>query len=308
MTRHRVKNWSKYNRNLVQRGKLTFWVSTDSLKKWCAPRQKKEGHPFVYSDQAILTALVLKGVYQLPYRALQGLIASLFSLARIDLPIPCYTQICRRARSLKKGVRLSQKRPTDLVFDASGLKVYGEGEWKVRQHGADRRRKWIKIHLAVCPDSHEIILAEATDATVDDGQMMQHMLQQAPRSVETVFGDGAYDTRSCHKAIYDYGAKPIIPPRKGSAYELEPADYWKARNDSVAIICGFGNDSVARGLWKKFTGYHTRSLAETAFSRFKRILGPRLYSRRKDAQRVELMSKCLILNAMNASKPIAFKP
>jgi hypothetical protein len=27
-----------------------------------------------------------------------------------------------------------------IVVDSTGLKVYGEGEWKVRQHGSTKRR------------------------------------------------------------------------------------------------------------------------------------------------------------------------
>ena len=29
------------------------------------------------------------------------------------------------------------------------LKIYGEGEWKVRQHGYSKRRTWRKLHLSV---------------------------------------------------------------------------------------------------------------------------------------------------------------
>jgi hypothetical protein len=35
------------------------------------------------------------------------------------------------------------------VIDSTGLKVFGEGEWKVRKHGKERRRIWRKLHLAV---------------------------------------------------------------------------------------------------------------------------------------------------------------
>jgi len=36
-----------------------------------------------------------------------------------------------------------------LVMDGTGLKVFGDGEWKVRQHGPSKRRVWRKVHLAV---------------------------------------------------------------------------------------------------------------------------------------------------------------
>jgi Transposase DDE domain len=85
------------------------------------------------------------------------------------LSVPSYTQICRRAKLLgQKLERLSKKSITDVVIDSTGLKVYGEGEWKVRQHGVGKRRTWRKLHLAVCPDSHEIILEVLTENKVAD--------------------------------------------------------------------------------------------------------------------------------------------
>lgn len=59
------------------------------------------------------------------------------ALLGLDIKIPSYTQICRKAKGLKKVLqKLSRKRPQDIVFDSTGLKVYGEGEWKVKQHAA----------------------------------------------------------------------------------------------------------------------------------------------------------------------------
>jgi hypothetical protein len=42
------------------------------------------------------------------------------------------------------------------VIDSTGLKVFGEGEWKVRKHGKERRRIWRKLHLAVDSNTHEL--------------------------------------------------------------------------------------------------------------------------------------------------------
>ncbi|WP_299133496.1 transposase [uncultured Amaricoccus sp.] len=39
--------------------------------------------------------------------------------------------------------------PVHLAVDATGLKVHGEGEWKVRVHGPDKRRVWRQPRLAV---------------------------------------------------------------------------------------------------------------------------------------------------------------
>ncbi len=46
------------------------------------------------------------------------------------------------------------------MIDSTGLKVFGEGEWKVKKHGKERRRIWRKLHLAVDSNTHEIICAD----------------------------------------------------------------------------------------------------------------------------------------------------
>ncbi len=45
---------------------------------------------------------------------------------------------------------------TDIVVDSTGLKVYGEGEWKVRKHGTGKHRTWMKMHLAVDETTQQI--------------------------------------------------------------------------------------------------------------------------------------------------------
>ncbi|KAF1016464.1 MAG: hypothetical protein E5299_00572 [Burkholderia gladioli] len=35
------------------------------------------------------------------------------------------------------------------MVDSTGLKLYGEGEWKVRQQGYSKRHTWGKVHLAL---------------------------------------------------------------------------------------------------------------------------------------------------------------
>ncbi len=60
-----------------------------------------------------------------------------------------YSCVSKRASTVKVAYRLQSKgKVTDLVIDSTGLKVFGEGEWKVRKHGAEKRRVWRKLHLA----------------------------------------------------------------------------------------------------------------------------------------------------------------
>ncbi|MBE4517200.1 transposase, partial [Vibrio parahaemolyticus] len=85
---------------------------------------------------------------------------------------------------------------------ATGLKVYGEGEWKVKKHGADgKRRVWRKLHLAVDTNTHEIIAVELSLSNVSDGEALPNLLKQTRRRINEISGDGAYDTRLCYEAI-----------------------------------------------------------------------------------------------------------
>jgi len=298
--KHRIRNWPEYNRALVNRGSLTIWFE-DSPEKWLETQKTGlKGRPRMYSDQAILCALVIQAVFHLPLRALRGFLLWAFSSMKLDLPVPCYTRICRRAASLGQDLQsLSKNRPTDIVFDSTGVKVYGEGEWKVRQHGKGKRRTWRKVHLGVCPDSHEIVISELTESGQTDGKVGKRMARKIPKSVKVAFGDGAYDQGPFYQVLYELGIQAIIPPRRGGRLQrLEEKPWFRDRNDAIRAITGLGKDNEARKLWKILSGYHTRSIGETAMSRFKRIFGGEFRARELKRQKAELYAKSIAMNKM----------
>lgn len=300
MSRYKVRNWSQYNESLKKRGSLSLWISEDAIEKW---RSSKDPHfigaPQQYSDDAILCMMALKVVYHMPYRQLVGFVLSIFAFMKIGLKVPHFTTVANQAKSLGKHFKkLSKNFPSDLVFDSSGFKIYGEGEWKVRQHGKQKRRRWKKFHIGICPRTHEIIVAEVTELETADCEAGPTLLKKAPRSVKQAIGDGAYDTWNCYKAAYDKGQKLIVPPREGAVINEDEEPWMTARNDAICQMAGLGNDEAAIALWKKLIGYHKRSLVETAFSRFKGIFGPKLFSKSVDNQNVELILKAQVLNRM----------
>ena len=134
---YRIRNWQQYNKALVQRGSLTLWIDTRSTNAWLScDCPHRRGRRRTYTDCAILCALLLREVYHLPLRSTQGLVCSVLRLMRVSLPVMHYSTLSRRARRLELSLA-SPQRIRHLVIDSSGLKVYGEGEWKVRTHGAD---------------------------------------------------------------------------------------------------------------------------------------------------------------------------
>ena len=140
---YRIQNWPEYNQALKQRGSLTVWFCEDALEQWNYTGPPQRGAQYKYSDLAIETALTLRTVYGLALRQTQGFLQSLITLLDLALEAPDYTTLCRRQGSLVVDLPLlASTASVYVVIDSTGLKVYGEGEWKVRQHGYSKRRTW----------------------------------------------------------------------------------------------------------------------------------------------------------------------
>lgn len=154
--RYKTTNWKQYNQALINRGSLTFWIDEEAIAEWKQNKQGKRGRPRRFSDLAITTALMVKRVFSMPLRALQGFLDSVFKLANIPLVCPHYTCISRRSKDVEVSFKTKTRGAIQhLAIDATGLKVYGEGEWKVKKHGSDgKRRVWRKLHIAVDTSTH----------------------------------------------------------------------------------------------------------------------------------------------------------
>ena len=272
--RYRVSNWREYDRALVARGAITLWIDEEVLAGWRATG----GRGLRYSDAAILCALSLRMVFRLPLRQTQGFLLSLKQLLGLTIEVPHYSTFSRRAATLvvPQLNRPAGDGPLHLAIDATGLKLHGEGEWKVRAHGKDRRRVWRKLHLGVDTTTGEILAHALTPSETHDGAELPDLLTQVEGPIAAVYGDKACDAFDIHRAVLARGARPVIPPRKGAAIRPPPGlkDPPPTRGQAVARIAEIG-----RKQWKQETGYHRRSLAETAMSRYKTIIGPSLKAR-----------------------------
>jgi hypothetical protein len=303
---YRIRNWSEYNAGLKQRGSLTFWVDEAVLAQWIVPDLSgKPGASRYYSDLAITTMVTLKAIYRLAGRQCQGFVESLFELMGVDLPVPDHSTVSRRLGQVSIQMPLVPKRGArHLVVDSTGIKVYGEGEWKTRQHGISKRRTWRKLHLGIDEATGEILAVVVTTNDYHDGQLLPDLLDQIDDPIAQVSGDGAYDHRQCYTEITERGAKPVIPPRKDAV--IWQHGNCKARphprDQNLRYIRQHG-----RKKWKRDSGYHRRSLAETTMFRFKTIFGERLSSRDFDNQAIELFIKCAALNRMiQIAKPESY--
>lgn len=299
--KYRIRNWREYNQSLVNRGSITFWFDEDSIQKWYSvDRSDKPGRPNIYSDNAIRCGLLIKAVFRVALRALQGFISSIIEQLGLDILCPHYSIFSRRAKGLRIPLRkpLKSGEKLNVVFDSTGVKIFGEGEWKVRKHGYAKRRTWRKIHVGMCLDSGQVVVSAMSSSNVSDDEAMIHMmgtLEGTP--LGDILGDGAYDTVDCREAVYDLGGNSVIPPDKNAKEQRRsyiPA--LKERDRAIRRIQELGDEG--RALWKKESGYHRRSRVETLMFRYKTVLGDRLSSRRRWTQATEVSIKLDALNRM----------
>ena len=289
-----IKNWREYNASLVRRGDVTFWFD-EAVDAWEHENgEKKNGRPFVYSDVAIETLLTVRELFRLPYRQTEGLGRALAKLMGAQIVIPHHTSLQKRAAKLGVAIALSEvKGPIDVVVDSTGLKVFGEGEWKTRQHGVGKRRTWRKLHLAVDPATHQIVAEVLTESNEHDANQVEPLLEQVEAEVQTFYGDGAYDQWKVYDTLTENSIWSIIPPRKNAKIKRHgnSAEEPLERDECLRQIRRDG-----RKAWKESIGYHRRSLAETAMSRLKAAFGDRLKNRKPPNQKTEVTLRCKLLN------------
>lgn len=288
----RKRNWSKYNKSLVQRGSITFWIDENFLKTK-EFQESTKGRP-KFKSSIIHIGWILKTVYHLTFRSLEGYFKSLLFLLGIEMPSPSYSLFCKRGKEVAELLpKLTSRRPLEIVVDASGLKIYGEGEWKTFKHGREKKRRWIKMHVGVDPKSGECLSISITDERKGDSSQFPELIKEAPKSIQKAYADGAYDTTECRRILFDRGIEDIIPPRKTSKIRKEKE--LGNRNNGVKELRGLGGDYQ---LWKLLKGYGKRSLVETFFSRLKLIYGERLSCKHFTNQKLEALLRVFTLNKM----------
>ena len=163
-------------------------MSEDVIEDW--KNQEKTGRrgaSKTYTDTAIATMATIKLLFSLAGRQTEGFLHSLFELMDLELPIPDHTTLSRRDSQLKVELPLKpNSEARHIVVDATGVKVYGEGEWKVRQHGWSKRRTWRKLHLGVDEATGEIVAAVCTTNDIQDVEVFEDVLDSIEGEISLI--------------------------------------------------------------------------------------------------------------------------
>src|SRR5476651_1073309 len=226
----KTTNWSQYNKILKERGGLSMWIREEYLDSLHKKRQqdipRKRCHPVIYPPQLIELMLSIKSLFRLPLRQTVGFSEVLFPRLGLHFSLPNFSTLSRRGKdlSIKLDVKKRNGQPIDIAIDSTGLKVYGEGEWKTRQHGVGKRRTWRKVHFGVSLCDFEICSVVVTTNDIHDSEAGCDILDSIKGPLGQVYGDGAYDTQEFRKKVREKGGIPIIPPREDAVMHPNNAD------------------------------------------------------------------------------------
>lgn len=126
-SRYRTTNWSAYNAALRRRGSLLVWL--DREMEWLAAASRRPGRPQIFSDAAIQFCLSIKVLFGLALRQTIGMVASLLAMAGLDWPVPDYSTLCRRQKTVTVQIPCRRSGgPLNLLVDSTGVKMRGDGE------------------------------------------------------------------------------------------------------------------------------------------------------------------------------------
>lgn len=196
----------------------------------------------------------LSTLFSLAGRQTEGFLESIFSLMGLELLVPDHSTFSRRLGKLNIEIPvIPATEAIHLVVDSTGVKVYGEGEWKTRIHGVGKRRTWRKLHLGVNEATGEIVTEVVSTNDVSDDQVFCQLLEVVESEIGQVSGDGAYHKCKCYSAASHKRAKPTIPPRKNAViwHHGNCNSPPHPRDENLREI-----RKVGRKKWKRESGYH----------------------------------------------------
>lgn len=300
--KYKLRNWSEYNRSLKQRGSITFWFNKEVSKNWLFRGPHKQGAPLKYSNIAIETLLTIRCFFKLPLRGIEGYIKSLIALLKLNIDIPDYTTLCRRQSSLKVPIKHYSRysEPIHVILDSTGLKVFGEGEWKVRRYGYTKRRSWRKLHLAI-DNKGNIIASDITNNNITDSIGAKKLIDSVKEiPINKLIGDAGYDKKHIYEFCHQNSITPIVHTQKNA--RIRDGDIWEKRNSNIIKQKKLGKEQ-----WKKDSGYSKRSLVENTVFRYKKTFTDKPQAYLLKNQAIEVSLKCNILNKFLAlGRPVTY--
>ncbi len=184
----------------------------------------------------------------------EGLIRSIFALLGLTLPVPDHTTLSRRGRTLQLERRADAGAGLDLAIDSTGLRL-------AKPSGAGHEG-WRKLHVAVNPNTGQILAEELTRSDVHDTVSVAAMLDRITGRIGRVYGDAAYAGGPTYRAVAEHSqalpnAEGVLGPKAPDVEAAARLDLLTGRGRHARHVAREG-----RRAWDRTTGYGRRNAAE----------------------------------------------
>jgi IS5 family transposase len=275
----------------------------------------KKGRPYTYPDSLYYFLLNIKCIFKIDYRTIQGISRRLFVL--LDLPgtTPDYTTIQRRLKSLKPALQVPVvSGEQEIAGDSSGLKTSNRGEYRMSKYKDGKRKRFVKVHLAVNIKTRQVVSVNVTDDAVSDSSRLRNLVRDSEKfgKVKRALFDKAYDGQENYWFLKTVGIDAGIKPRE-SLPRLRLAKEIR-RLQAVLGECP-DDQEIQKKLyrwrqlkqcydnekyWIRKHKYGERWKVEGRYSVFKRLFGDFVYSRVSENIQNEVLLKINLMNRFTA--------
>jgi len=285
-------DWDSVDERLIKRGELLLSLEfleryEDELKSM---NSGKEGHPFTLTNSHVVFLAVVRYLFGLPYRQLEGFSRALNRLLP-RLPSADYSGLRRRILGVDLSPYVDFEGSDDVVIavDSTGVRVHKAGGWVEREHG--KKKKYVKIFFAVDVETKQALAMLVTTDGTHDSRAFPELLRKAESNgrVSRVYADGAYDSSKVYELLESKRIEAVIKPRRNSRMDT-PSE---PRRRAVAMHKRLGHKQ-----WAKLTDYGKRWSVETAYSTFKRTFGEFCMAKTMTNIEKEMTTKAYIYNTL----------
>ena len=307
------RNWNLYNQRLVDRGRMVIDILIEhdltDPKSLQEMNKDKVGRRFVFCSGLISAAFAVKCILRFGYREVAGFVSKIYD--KLHKPTPNFRTIWWRIDRMKnEGVKfgIQEGKHRVVAIDSTGLRPVNDGEYRAMKY--DVRKEWIKLHAVVDVKTKEILSIKITKGNVHDNTQFKKVVGPLVPNVSAVFADKAYDAVK----TFDFcRSKEMFPgiPVKLNATNGDGGYRSRVRRDMIEEQLGWscrrGSTRRNRFLteekkrenqerWKTKVGYGRRSQIESSFSRYKRVMGESVFSRKSRNIEKEIAAKINVLN------------
>ncbi len=298
---------------LVDRGNFTLYISEETLQhaeRIMMENRCKRGRPFIFNSYVILLGLAAKSIYKFGYRQASGFMKMAKEKLKVD-KIPDFRTIWWRINKMGAfGIKFrlfsnGSKNKFVGILDATGLKKTGSNEWCTKNYGT--HKGWIKTHFLIDDKTGQIVNLIQTKEHVHENTVLKELTDPFLKMLETLLGDGAFDSEGTFRYLEENGITPIIPVRKNSSIRCRgfrrkhvAEQLGLRRKPGRQSVLDMQTDKRSRKInqdrWKKKSGYYHRPHVESEIWSFKSTFGEGVSSKLESMRKKELIMKVNIHN------------